>query len=85
MLLLQQARLMQSKIPRPLKYKVTSIGDKIQRKGIAPTNSKNNKDISTFFVTQHQLSIRKHKQKKALLRNGKIYIQKHPLLLYNGP
>ena len=83
MLLLQQARLMQSKIPRPLKYKVTSIGDKIQRKGIAPTNNKNNKDISTFFVTQHQLSIRKHKQKKALLRNGKIYIQKHPLLLYN--
>ena len=77
MLLLQQARLMQSKIPRPLKYKVTSIGDKIQRRGIAPTNNKNNKDISIFFVTQHQLSIIvKHKQKKALLRNGKIHVQK---------
>ena len=38
-----------------------------------------------FFVTQHQLSIIvKHKQKKALLRNGKIHIQKHPLLRYNG-
>ena len=73
--LLQQARLMQSKIPRPLKYKVTSIGDKIQRRGIAPTNNKNNKDISIFFVTQHQLStIVKHEQKKALLRNGKIHI-----------
>ena len=83
--LLQQARLMQLKIPRPLKYKVTSIGDKIQRKGIAPTNNKNNKDISIFFVTQHQLSIIvKHKQKKALLRNGTIHIQKHPLLHYNG-
>ena len=57
MLLLQQARLMQSKIPRPLKYKATSIGDKIQRRQTAPTNNKNNKDISTFFVTQHQLSI----------------------------
>ena len=67
------------------KYKVTSIGDKIQRKRIAPTNNKNNKDISIFFVTQHQLSIIvKHKQKKALLRNGKIHIQKHPLLHYNG-
>ena len=76
---------MQSKIARPLKYKVTSIGDKIQRKGIAPTNNKNNKDISIFFLTQHQLSIIvKHKQKKDLLRNGEIYIQKHPLLLYNG-
>ena len=57
MLLLQQARLMQSKIPRPLKYKATSIGDKIQRRQTAPTNNKNNKDISIFFVTQHQLSI----------------------------
>ena len=85
MRLLQQARLIQSKIPRPLKYKVTSIGDKIQRREIAPTNNKNNKDISIFFVTQHQLSIIvKHKQKKALLRNGKIHIQKHPLLHYNG-
>ena len=81
---LQQARLMQSKIARPLKFKVTSIGDKIQRKEIAPTNNKNNKNISTFFVTQHQLSIRKHKQKKALLRNGTIHIQKYPLLHYNG-
>ena len=80
MLLLQQARLMQSKIPRPLKYKVTSIGDKIQRRGTAPTNNKNNKD-TIFFVTQRQLSIIvKHKQKKALLRNGKIHTQKHPLL-----
>ena len=79
------ARPMQSKIPRPLKYKVTSIGDKIQRRGIDPTNNKNNKDISIFFVTQHQLSIIvKHKQKKALLRNGKIHIQKHPLHRYNG-
>ena len=43
--------------PRQLKYKVTSIGDKIQRRGIAPTNNKNNKDISIFFVTQHQLTI----------------------------
>ena len=43
------------------------------------------KDISIFFVIQHQLSIIiKHKQKKALLRNGKIDIQKHPLLRYNG-
>ena len=85
MLLLQQARLMQSKIPRLLKYKVMSIGGKIQRRGTAPTNNKNNKDISIFFVTQHQLSIiAKHKQKKALLRNGKIHIQKHPLLHYNG-
>ena len=82
---------MQSKIPRPLKYKVTSIEDKIQRRGIAPINNrtnnknKNNKDISIFFVTQHQLSIIvKHKQKKALLRNGKIHVQKHPLLHYNG-
>jgi len=83
MLLPQQARLMQWKIPRPLKYKVTSIRDKIQRKGIAPTNNKNNKDIY-IFATQLQLSIRQtYKQKKALLRNGKIYIQKHPLLLYN--
>ena len=83
MLLLQQAQLMQSKIPRPLKNKVASIGDKIQRRGIAPTNNKNNKDISIFLVTQHQLTvIFKHKQKKALLRNGKI--QKHPLLRYNG-
>ena len=49
---------MQSKIARPLKYKVTSIGDKIQRKGIAPTNNKNNKDITIFFVTKDQLSIR---------------------------
>ena len=57
MLLLQQARLMQSKIPRPLKYKAASIGDKIQRRQTAPTNNKNNKDISIFFVTQHQLSI----------------------------
>ena len=32
--------------------------DKIQRKEIAPTNNKNNKDITIFFVTQHQLSIR---------------------------
>ena len=65
MLLLQQARLMQSKIPRPLKYKVTSIADKIQRKGTAPTNNKITR-TSIFFVTQHQLSvIVKHKQKKA--------------------
>ena len=86
MLLLQQARLMQSKIPRLLKYKVTSIVDKIQRKGIAPINSENNKDISIFFVTQHQLSIIvKHNQKKALLRNGTIHIQKHPLPHCNGP
>ena len=85
MLLLQQAQLMQSKIPRPSKYKVTAIGDNIQRRGTAPTNNENNKDISKFFVTQHQLSIIvKHKQKKALLRNGKIHIQKHPLLRYNG-
>ena len=85
MLLLQQARFMQSKIPRPLKYKVTSIGDKIQRKGIAPTNNKNNKDISTFFVTQHQLSVRQTKTEKSFIKKyGKIYIQKHPLLLYNG-
>ena len=56
---LQQARPMQSKIPRPSKYKVASIGDKIQRKEIAPINNKNNKDITIFFVTQHQLSIRK--------------------------
>ena len=56
MLLLQQARLMQSKTPR--EYKVMSIGDKIQRKRIAPTNNKNNKDISAFFATEHQLSIR---------------------------
>ena len=40
MLLLQQARLMQSKIPRPLEYKVTSIGDKIQRRGIARVSRK---------------------------------------------
>ena len=68
-----------------VKVQVTSIGDKIPRKGIAPTNNQNNKDISIFFVTQHQLFsiIVKHKQKKALLRNGEIYIQKHPLLLYN--
>ena len=85
MLLLQQARLMQSKIPRLLKYKVTSIEDKIQRRGTAPTSNENNKDISIFFVTQHQLSIIvKHKQKKALLRNGKIHVQKHPLLRDNG-
>ena len=81
MLLLQQARLMQSKIPRPLKYKVTSIGDKIQRKGIAPTNNKNNKDISTFFVTQHQQI--KHSS-NINRKNGKIHVQKRPLLLYNG-
>ena len=73
MFLLQQARLMSSKIPRPFKYQVTSIGDKFQRRETAPTNNKNNKDISIFFVTQHQLSIIvKNKQKKALLRNGKI-------------
>ena len=85
MFLLQQARLMWSKIPRPLKCKVTSIGDEIQRREIAQTNNKNNKDISIFFVTQHQLSIIvKHKQEKALLRNGKIRLQKHPLLHYNA-
>ena len=85
MLLLQQARFMQSKIPRPLKYKVTSIGDKIQRKGIAPTNNKNNKDISTFFVTQHQLSVRQTKTEKSFIKKY-IYVQKqlHPLHLYNG-
>ena len=77
---------MQSKIARPVKYNVTSIGDKVQRRGIVPANNKNNKDISIFSVTQHQLSIivkHKHK-KKALLRNGKIHILKHPLLPYNG-
>ena len=42
-------------IPRPLKYKVTSIRDKIQSRGIAPINNKNSKDISIIFVTQHQL------------------------------
>ena len=69
MLLLQRARLMQLKIPRPLKYKVTSIGNKIQRRGIAPINNKNNKDISIFFVTQHQLSIIvKHEQKKSFIK-----------------
>ena len=62
MLLLQQARLIQSKIPRPSKYKVTSIGDKIPRKGIAQI--KTIKITETFFVTQHQLSIIvKHKHK----------------------
>ena len=60
-----------------------SIGDKIQRRRTAPTNNENN--ISIFFIVQHELSIIvKHKQKKALLRNGKIYVQKHPLLRYNG-
>ena len=68
-----------------VKVQSASIGDKIQRREIAPTNNKKNKDISIFFVTQHQLSIiAKHKRKKALLRNGKIHIQKHPLLYYNG-
>ena len=77
MLLLQQARLMQAKIPRPLKYKVTSIGNQIQRRRTASTNNKNNKDVFTFFLTQHPLSIIvRHKQKKALLRNGKIHVQK---------
>ena len=43
--------IMQSKIPRPLKYKVAPIGDKIQRRGIAQTNNKNNKDIYIFSNT----------------------------------
>ena len=60
-----------------VKVHSASIGDKIPRREIAPTNNKNNKDISIFFVTQHQLSIVvKHKQKKALLRNAK-YIFKN--------
>ena len=69
---------MQSKIARPLTFKVTSIGDKIQRKGIAPTN-KNNKDISIFFVTQHQLSIIvKHKQKKRFIKKWRNVYTKTP-------
>ena len=76
---LQQARLMQSKIARPLKFKVTSIGDKIQRKEIAPTNNKNNKNISTFFVTQHQLSIIvKHKKKKSFIKKWQNTYTKTP-------
>ena len=51
MLLLQKARLIQSKIPRSSKYKVTSI----QRKGIVQI--KTIKITETFFVTQHRLSI----------------------------
>ena len=79
MLLLQQARLMQSKIPRLLKYKVMSIGGKIQRRGTAPTNNKNNKDISIFFVTQHQLSIIvKHKQKKSFIKKWQNTYTKTP-------
>ena len=79
MLLLQQARLMQSKIPRSLKYKVTSIGDKIQRKGIAPPSNKNNKDISIFLVAQQQLTIIvKHKQKKAFFKKWQNTYTKTP-------
>ena len=64
---------------RALQCKVTSIGDKIQRRGIAPTNNKNNKHISIFFVTQHQLSIIvKHKQKKSFIKKWQNTYTKTP-------
>ena len=76
--LLQQARPMQSKIPRPSKFKVASIGDKIQRKEIAPINNKNNKDITIFFVTQHQLSIRQTQTEKSFIKQWQNIYTKTP-------
>ena len=65
--------------PPPPGYKVTSIGDKFQRRETAATNNKNNKDISIFFVTQHQLSIIvKHKQKKSFIKKWRNIYTKTP-------
>ena len=50
MLIPQQAQLMQSKIPRSLKNKATSIGDIIQRKGIA--------QIKTIKITRYLYVVR---------------------------
>ena len=55
------------------------MGDKIQRRGIAPINNKNNKDISIIFVTQHQLSIIvKHNQKKSFIKKWHNTFTKKP-------
>ena len=78
MLLPQQPWLMWSKIPRPLKCKVTSIGDKIQRRGTAPTNNKKNKDIAIFFATEHQLSIIVKQTEKSFIKKWQNTYTKTP-------